>query len=126
MRVVGVFLAAVLAALPVAQRVCDLRCDSRGEGAAAPTKTASHCGAHVPPDRRTPRPVGRGDPCGHEHGTQALLELRAAAKAVATIAALEAEPRPIVIPALCLVRPVEALGAAESPPRRSSPSVLRL
>jgi hypothetical protein len=126
MKIAVLSIAAVLAALPVAQRICDLRCDSRGEEDAAPTKTVSHCGAHASPDRQVPRPIGRGDPCGHEHGTQALVELRVATKAVATVAAFEAEPRPIVIPELFLVRSVEALRAAESPPPRSSPSVLRL
>lgn len=126
MKVVVLFLAAVLAALPVAQRVCDLRCDSRGEGAAAPTKTVSHCGAHIPPDRRTPRPDGRGAPCGHAHGSEALLESRAAAKMVLTFASFEAETLPTTIPELFFVRSFEGLRAAESPPHRSSPSVLRL
>jgi hypothetical protein len=123
MKVLGASLAVLLAALPIAQKICDLRCADAAGARTARAPMAEHSLSHA--ENRPPLGTERPAQCRHGRGSESFV----AASKTGSIG-----PAPI-LPARApfaarLASPPGGFAvrvfATESPPEFFFPTVLRL
>jgi hypothetical protein len=130
MRPILFAVALAIGAVPALERICDLRCAALPSHGTTVAGDTHHCDG-MPAGKTAPRaPARNGDPCGHGHGGTAILGASAtpvrggaAAPPPALLFASVGSGGTASLPA----REAISVGrAAESPPRASSPTILRL
>jgi hypothetical protein len=99
--------------------VCALRC------AQVPPRTAERDPASHCADMPAPQAPARNHPCGHGHRGEALVSAPITPKVILTPAAFEGRTAELFFP-IASFRSAATAFVSESPPLRSSLSVLRL
>jgi hypothetical protein len=118
MKAVALWSALLFAGSPVVAKVCVLRCAGPAKSAVS---TESHCGESSPS-----RTDSKRHPCGHGHRGETLVSSISGSKVVVVVLATLAPGGPFAAAFDQCIRPDAMPLVFESPPARSSPSVLRL
>jgi hypothetical protein len=119
MKTVALASALLFAASAGLGAVCALRCAGAPDRVSS-RPNASHCGP-------APRPAGpaKSHPCGHAHRGEALVSTSTVSKVILAPAPLVGRAAELLLP-IVAIRFAATAFVSESPPLRSSLSVLRL